>query len=243
MNLIVDIGNTFVKTALFHEGELIRQSQGVELTDEGLEVLLDGKEAQRAILCSTRKEYDDIERVVKRHAQFVMRFTPQTKVPIGNDYLTPETLGRDRLAAAVGAVELFPDRDLLVIDCGTAITIDLVTRDRVFRGGCISLGLYTRFEALHHFTSCLPLCDPTDEEKLVGRSTQEAIEQGVMNSVEFELKGYIARLSDEFDNLCVIFTGGDAKFFVKRIKNAIFAECNLVFSGLDRILEYNVREE
>ena len=147
------------------------------------------------------------------------------------------------LAAAVGATVLYPGRNVLIVDFGTAVTIDLVTADNTFRGGCISPGMKTRFRALHDYTACLPLCGPTESGELQGLTTEEAIRLGVMNSLTFEIEGYMARMEKKIDDLCVIFTGGDAKYFAKRIKNTIFANCNLVFCGLDRILEYNASEE
>ena len=97
--------------------------------------------------------------------------------------------------------------------------------------------------ALHEYTAALPLCDATDSAELLGRTTDEAVRLGVMNSLAFEIEGYIARMQGEIEDLCVIFTGGDTNFFAKRIKNTIFANCNLVFWGLNRILEYNASEE
>ena len=146
-------------------------------------------------------------------------------------------------AAAVGAATLYPGRTVLIVDFGTAVTIDLVTADNTFRGGCISPGMTMRFRALHDYTAALPLCGPAEDERLQGLATEDAVRLGVMNSLTFEIEGYIARMREKIDDLCVIFTGGDAKYFAKRIKNTIFANCNLVFCGLDRILEYNASEE
>ena len=151
--------------------------------------------------------------------------------------------GRDRLAAAVGAATLYPGRNTLIVDVGTAVTLDVVSAEGVFLGGCISPGVAMRFRALHDYTAALPLCRAAEATGLVGRTTGEAIRFGVMNSLRFEIEGYIARMEAQFEDLCVIFTGGDAKFFAKRIKNTIFANCNLVFCGLNRILEYNASEE
>ena len=123
------------------------------------------------------------------------------------------------------------------------MTLDVVSAEGVFLGGCISLGVAMRFRALHDYTAALPLCGAAEATGLVGRTTGEAIRFGVMNSLRFEIEGYIARIEAQFEDLCVIFTGGDAKFFAKRIKNTIFANCNLVFCGLNRILEYNASEE
>lgn len=243
MNLIVDIGNTLVKLAVFDGGRIVAQRCVERLHPSMLGELLEGRRAAKAVVASTRGEADDVIETVRPYADYLLEFTSQTPVPVANAYHTPETLGRDRLAAAVGATVLFPGRNVLIVDFGTAVTIDLVTADATYRGGCISPGVQLRFGALHDHTAALPLCRPSDEEGLQGLTTEEAVTRGVMNSVAFEIEGYIRRLEAQIDGLCVIFTGGDAKYFVKRIKNTIFASCNLVYCGLERILEYNASEE
>lgn len=239
----MDIGNTLVKLAVVDDGRIVMERSTEQLLPAMLDSLLAESPVEKAIVASTRGDASDLVALVRSRVERVMEFTSRTPTPIRNAYLTPETLGRDRLAAAVGASILYPERNVLVVDFGTAVTIDLVTADNTFRGGCISPGMQTRFRALHDYTASLPLCSPDEGGELLGLTTEEAIQRGVMNSLTFEIEGYIARMVDEIDDLCVIFTGGDAKFFVKRIKNAIFANCNLVFCGLDRILEYNAREE
>ena len=243
MNLVVDIGNTLLKLAVFDGGRLVAQQCVGELREETFAGLLGGARAARAVVASTRGEAPAIVAAVRRHTDYLLEFTPATPVPIGNAYLTPATLGRDRLAAAVGAATLYPGRNALIVDFGTAVTLDFVSADGVFRGGCISPGMAMRFRALHEYTAALPLCDATDSAELLGRTTDEAVRLGVMNSLAFEIEGYIARMQGEIEDLCVIFTGGDTNFFAKRIKNTIFANCNLVFWGLNRILEYNASEE
>lgn len=243
MNLIVDIGNTLVKLAVFDGGRIVAQRCVERLHPSMLGELLEGRRAAKAVVASTRGEADDVIETVRPYADYLLEFTSQTPVPVANAYHTPETLGRDRLAAAVGATVLFPGRNVLIVDFGTAVTIDLVTADATYRGGCISPGVQLRFGALHDRTAALPLCRPSDEEGLQGLTTEEAVTRGVMNSVAFEIEGYIRRMEAQIDGLCVIFTGGDAKYFVKRIKNTIFASCNLVYCGLERILEYNASEE
>lgn len=243
MNLVVDIGNTLLKLAVFDDGRLVAQQCVGELREETFAGLLGGARAARAVVASTRGEAPAIVEAVRRHTDYLLEFTPATPVPIGNAYLTPATLGRDRLAAAVGAATLYPGRNALIVDFGTAVTLDFVSADGVFRGGCISPGMAMRFRALHEYTAALPLCDATDSAELLGRTTDEAVRLGVMNSLAFEIEGYIARMQGEIADLCVIFTGGDTNFFAKRIKNTIFANCNLVFWGLNRILEYNASEE
>ncbi|WP_418992763.1 type III pantothenate kinase [Alistipes sp.] len=243
MNLIVDIGNTLLKLAVFDRGRLVAQRSAERLHPALLGELLDAYPVRQAIVASTRGEADEVLELLGPRVERCLEFTSQTPVPIANDYLTPETLGRDRLAAAVGAATLYPGRNVLIVDFGTALTIDLVTADNTFRGGVISPGMHTRFRSLHDYTARLPLCCATADEELLGRTTEEAISRGVMHSLTFEIEGHIARMREKIDDLQVIFTGGDAKCFVKRIKNTIFANCNLVFTGLDRILEYNASEE
>lgn len=243
MNLIVDIGNTLVKLAVFEAGRPVAERNAERLLPAAVDALVAEFPVRRAILSSTRGDAADAAAMLRQRVGSLLHFTPQTPVPIRNAYRTPATLGRDRLAAAVGATVLYPGRNVLIVDFGTAVTVDLVTADATYRGGCISPGVQTRFRALHDYTASLPLCGPTDDESLQGLTTEEAVSRGVMNSVAFEIEGYIRRMRAQIDDLCVIFTGGDAKYFVKRIKNTIFANCNLVFCGLNRILEYNASEE
>ena len=243
MNLIVDIGNTRAKLALFDDGRLVADCSAERLRPSLVAEFTGGRRPERAIVCSTRGAADDTVEMLRQRVGRLVEFTPRTPVRIRNSYLTPETLGRDRLAAAVGATVLYPGRNALIVDFGTAVTLDLVTADGTYRGGCISPGLSTRFRALHDYTAALPLCTPTDEEGLQGLTTDQAVRRGVMNSLSFEIEGYISRMEGKIDDLCVIFTGGDAKYFAKRIKNTIFANCNLVFYGLNRILEYDASEE
>lgn len=255
MNLIVDIGNSLAKCALMEQGRVVAECRGEVLTAAVLDELLAGRSggALRAIVSSTRGAVPEAVALVRSRVPRTLEFTAATPVPIGNAYRTPETLGRDRLAAAVGVARLYPRRNVLIVDCGTALTIDLLRADGVFCGGCISPGLWMRMQALHDHTAALPCCSSESaealcpeeqaEEALLGLTTEEAIVRGAVQAICFEIEGYAARLRKKFDDLCVIFTGGEAKYFVKRIKNTIFANQNPVFCGLDTILDYNVREE
>ena len=225
MNLTIDMGNTRVKYAVFDGGTVVSDGCSEEFDEAVIDRILAAHPGiTQAIVATTRGPVDDTVALVRRRIGRCLRLSPQLPLPIRNGYTTPETLGEDRLAAAVGAASLYPGRNLLIVDFGTAITIDQVSADGVFRGGNISPGVQMRFRALHDYTAALPLCESCEDQTLLGRS-------------------YIARLFPEIDALSIIFTGGDAKFFVKRIKNTIFAHCDLVFLGLNRILEYNASEE
>lgn len=240
MNLTIDMGNTRVKYAVFDGGTVVSDGCSEEFDEAVIDRILAAHPGiTQAIVATTRGPVDDTVALVRRRIGRCLRLSPQLPLPIRNGYTTPETLGEDRLAAAVGAASLYPGRNLLIVDFGTAITIDEVTADGVFRGGNISPGVQMRFRALHDYTAALPLCEASEDRILLGRSTVEAIRQGVMNGIAFEIEGYIARFRRENADICIIFTGGAAKNFAKRIKNAIFADCELVFLGLNRILEFN----
>ena len=244
MNLIVDIGNTATKIAVMDSNNQVVARRRVEhLSSEMTAALLDEYPyIDKAIVASTGVGDECVCEVLRRKVAYFLEFAPTTDIPLKNGYKTPETLGADRLAAAVGAQVLYGERNMLIVDFGTAITYDLVT-DGVFRGGNISLGMGARFKALHDYTSSLPLCEPTDEKIEFGQTTREAVEQGVMSGIEYETEGYIAEFCKKYDDLCIIFTGGDAKNFVNRIKNTIFANCDLTLCGLNRILEYNAAKK
>lgn len=241
MNLVVDIGNTQVKAAAIEGTSVAMMLTFGSAAELDIAPILDCYPITRAIIASTGCGAAEAIKHLKDKGLAVLEMTPDTPVPIGKEYRTPRTLGSDRIAAAVGARAVFGDGDYLIVDFGTAITIDLVSGG-VFRGGNISPGMRTRFRALHDYTSRLPECSPTDQKCFPAQSTVEAIEQGVMQGITYEIEGYISALTHENVKLSIIFTGGDAKYFVNRIKNAIFAKCELVICGLNTILDYNAIE-
>ena len=241
MNLIIDIGNSRAKAVVMHGDTLCKEYVAEAFDDALLENILAEYPTtlSRAIIASTRGDEERVSEMVEKHIERVVIFKPATTpIPLNNHYHTPETLGADRLAAAVGAQAMYPACDIMIVDFGTAITIDFV-EGGAFKGGNISPGVTTRFRALADYTARLPRCYATEEVLSYGRTTQEAIEQGVMRGVEYEIRGYAETFLQKNAKKCIIFTGGDAKYFVKRIKNTIFADCEPVIFGLNRILNYN----
>lgn len=240
MNLAIDIGNSLLKAAVFEDGQVVETFKTAEADEKFFEQIFAAYPAiDQAILSSLREDNSLIDKVVKPRVRRFMTYNANVPVPVKNLYSTPQTLGIDRLAAAVGAHCTYPAANVLIVDFGTAITIDVVTKEGEFLGGNISPGAGTRFRALHDYTSRLPLRTLSDDVMLVGDSSYTAIESGVINGIVFEIEGYIARLSEQYEDMKIIFTGGDSNFFAKRLKNTIFATYDLVVSGLNRILEYN----
>lgn len=239
MNLIVDIGNTRVKYAVMEGLKVVAESATDSFDAEVARALAETHAVRDAVVASTRGDEARVAALLREAGLEVLCFDAACEVPLSSSYLTPHTLGRDRLAAAVGADALYPGRPMLVVDFGTAITCDYIA-DHTFHGGFISPGMQMRFRALHEFTARLPRVTPHDEEVVCGRTTESCIEGGVMQGVRYEIEGHIARFRQKNADLLVIFTGGDAKHFAKQIKNTIFADRDLVFLGLNRILEHHI---
>lgn len=242
MNLAVDLGNSLVKAAVFDEGQAVETFRSKAADKRFFDGIFESyPDIDAAILVSSGPGEAEAEELLVSRTERFMKFGPDVKVPLKNMYETPETLGCDRLAAAVGADVLYPRSNILIVDFGTAITIDLVTAKGEFMGGNISPGAMTRFRALHDYTTKLPLRSHSDDTALISSNSNQAVESGVINGIVYEIEGYIARLSRDYEDLKIIFTGGDSNFFAKRLKNTIFATYDLVVYGLNRILEYNAK--
>lgn len=233
----IDIGNTFAKIGFFEEDKLVDFQKGLPL-DELDDLVNQQKNCEAIVVSSVTKSQADLEEIFSTYSKKKLFLNPATPLPIEKDYKTPETLGADRVAGAVGANFLFPKQNCLIIDMGTAIKYDYVSGDGVFRGGIISPGMRIRFEALHTFTKRLPLLEAEGIPELIGQSTKECIQSGVVNGIIAELNGIIERYS-ELGKCNVILCGGDAQFFENQIKSPTFVAPNLVLIGLNRILAYN----
>lgn len=241
MNIIIDIGNSFTKVALFQDGALQKVKQIENLDQFVLKDFCSGHpNIEKAILSSVKHVDSDLLPYLTENFSFFIHLTRRTQLPVTNLYATPETLGNDRIAAVVGASNIFPEKNVLVVDAGTALTFDLITHDKQYLGGNISPGLKMRFKSLHHFTGSLPLCSEKDEFGLVSDSTESAIVSGVQLGMILEIDGYIDQLKKRYKELQVVLTGGDSIFFDKKLKSSIFVNQNLVLIGLNNILEFNV---
>jgi len=244
MNLTIDIGNTRTKLALVKKSDLIEIFIKDDISISAIqEILKKYPSVNKSILSTVRTIDPSIYSYLKSTFTHFVELNEKTKLPIENLYKTKNTLGKDRLAAVVGANNIFPNMNVLVIDMGTAITYDFINEHNQFLGGNISPGLEMRYKALNHFTRQLPLLEKENDFELIGDSTKGAIVSGVQNGIIFEIDGYINELKNKLDEFVTILTGGDAIFFDKRLKNTIFVNSNLNFIGLNRILEYNTQND
>jgi len=239
MNLVIDMGNTSVKLGLFSAGELIAHKFLPVMKLPNLENFIkENATPQYVILSSVIRKNDELESFLNSNFQ-VLKLNHQTPLPVEKYYKTPETLGNDRIAAAVGANNLFPSQNVLAIDAGTCIKYDFVNAKNQYLGGNISPGIGMRFKALNIFTEQLPLVSKAEDKELCGGSTEQAIRLGVQLGALEEMKGIISRFHSLYANMKVVLTGGDMAFFESELKNHIFADPFLTLRGLNVILNYN----
>jgi type III pantothenate kinase len=237
-NLVIDIGNTFTKAAIFEQDELVYTEHYKALNIGILDALLAKHNVDSTIISSVKKNNEEWEAALTQKITLIY-FNAAMAKGIHNHYRTPQTLGLDRLAAVMGANYLYPGKNNLVIDGGSCITYDWIDADGNYFGGSISPGLNMRYNALNHYTAGLPVVTlDKDFESNSGNDTETAIRSGVQNGIKFELNGFIESYAQDKKQLNIILTGGDSIFFDTLLKNSIFApyiknEPYLVLKGLN----------
>ena len=242
MNLVIDIGNTMVKYAVFENGTVLfdQATESSIFLSKVKELFELYPKIEHALISSVgpleRKERDIVSLFCKVHV-----LSHESKIPFKNSYATPHTLGMDRVALAAAAFYQNPRKNTLVVDTGTCITYDMVNDSGEYVGGAISPGIRMRYKAMHNQTAKLPLLQPEEILDFIGNSTQSSMHSGVVNGVLQEIDGVISQYRTRFQDLTVILTGGDSHFFAKRLKNTIFANSKFLLEGLNYLLEYNKR--
>jgi len=217
VNLIIEQGNTSSKVAVYKNGHIEASFVYKQFGVSVVAALFEKYAFTQGILSTVIDTDDELIAYLKNKLQRFVFLDEHVALPIKVEYGTPKTLGKDRLAAVVGANYLRPGKNLLVIDAGTAITYEVIEAPGI-----------------------LPLVTEEDDIPLIGRSTETAIQAGVVNGIVYEMDGYIDELKVKYPDLLVFLTGGHSFYFERRLKNSIFADINLVLTGLNRILEYNV---
>mgnify|MGYP000061868592 CR=1 FL=1 len=242
MNLIIDVGNTRVKAAVFENNTLLKVLvfEPESLLNKVDEIIRKNT-INAGIISSVGRITENELLQLHQKAPFLV-LNSSTKVPFKNLYITPKTLGVDRIALVANAVRKYPEKDVLIIDAGTCITFDFVNHKKEYLGGAISLGIEMRYKALQNYTSKLPLLEKDIPKNVIGSSTKESMHSGVINGVLNEINGVINQYKKENSFLTVVLTGGDANFLAKQLKSSIFANPNFVLEGLNTILIYNNTE-
>ena len=239
MYLTIDHGNSRTKTGLFTpDGTLIHTQP---LPDQSLSTLADfihENKVSHIIISTTGSREWQLQDL--NFNGTLIELNHETQLPIEIIYKTPETLGRDRIASACGAHHIYNDKNCLIVDAGTCITMDLLTAKGKFLGGNIAPGIQMRLSAMHEKTARLPLVDPAFPENPFGDSTQHALQNGACLGAVMEIEGILNRAKDAFGDVSVVITGGDADLLATRLECQIFVEPELVMHGLFQILSFNV---
>jgi type III pantothenate kinase len=240
MNLIIDVGNTLVKLAVFELDKL--QYKKIFIKKDFLNELNSVSESFPNItdcIISSVSNITDHQLSKLKNTYPITILSHETPIPFKNKYTTPNTLGVDRIALVSAAAIQYPNKNVLIIDAGSCITYDFLNNKTEYLGGAISVGISMRYSALNTFTAKLPLLDASNPKKLVGDSTALSMHSGVINGVLYEIDGFITSYKANYNNLTVILTGGDAHFLRDSLKNDIFANSNFLLEGLNFILEHN----
>ncbi|MFT6064476.1 MAG: type III pantothenate kinase [Paraglaciecola sp.] len=239
MNLIIDVGNTRVKAAVFegHTLVYIYAFNKSRIISEVKKIIKNYKITlgiMSSVGLSRSKKIEKLHELID-----FMVVSSKIETPFKNLYATPNTLGVDRIALVFGAVLKFPKQNVLIIDAGTCITFDFINKNAEYLGGAISPGIEMRYKSLHAFTSKLPLLEINKPNNFIGNSTNESINSGIVNGVIQEIEGVIMLYKKEYLHLTVVLTGGDTNFLAKQLKSSIFANQNFLLEGLNEILIFN----
>lgn len=243
MLLAVDIGNTRIKAAVF-EDTVLAEKFVFDKNDASVEaekIFQKYPKIAHSILSSVGKEQDNLFLLLKEKTK-MFGVNRDFTFPFQNNYSTPATLGIDRMVLASGAVMQFPGRNRLIIDAGTCVTYDFVDSENRYHGGAISPGLRLRYESMHNFTAKLPLLYPEMPDKFIGNSTAASMHSGVVNGLLYELEGFISQYKQQYQDVTIILTGGDADFLAKRLKNTIFANSNFLLESLNFLYLYTIKK-
>lgn len=238
VTICFDFGNTRLKAAVF-SGKVMQE---IFVIEDGnlstIEKIIQKYKPDRTILSSVINHDPQIEKYLASATDF-HKLDHHSKIPISTPVGKPETIGTDRLALVVAAIELFPGKNNLVVGLGSAITYNFINKYKEFLGGGISPGMEMRFKSLHEFTAKLPLIKADWNFPLVGYDTRTNILSGVILGMAREIDGMIEAYQSKYENFNVILSGGDAQHFSRLLKKKIFVDPDLMYKGLIAISEYN----
>jgi len=240
MNLIVDVGNTLIKLAVFENGQLVEKRICAKANFfEDVESLMKAfPRLSHGIISSVgsfnKENYERLRTLLP-----MVELSHECYLPFINAYKSPATLGVDRIALVSAAAIQFPDENVLIIDAGSCITYDVLNNENVYEGGAISPGMRLRYKAMNDHTDKLPLLVARGPKNIVGNTTEESMHIGVIEGITREIDGFIDAYIEKYDTLTIIFTGGDAEMLRDRLKNDTFANSNFLLEGLQNILELN----
>lgn len=241
--ILVEIGNTSVKAIRIQNGERYPLFKiGINEVNLLYDELSALKEKEFILLSSVRKDLISVFREFDEKFE-INSITYDQLGKIRLDYETPATLGIDRVLACAGAVH-HATTDVVVVDAGTACTVDMMTSDYCFKGGLIMPGLPMLRHSMRSLTPELPEVEQAYSKQFPGRSTKESLKIGLNGGFVHSIANFIDEYRSRLDVVEVFITGGDGEFVQKglpvNIKTRYFD--NLVFNGMLAWLEVNQKD-
>lgn len=243
MFLAIDVGNSAVKGGLFDGAELERvfsvsreaEAMRAVLAPHLADVSVDGVGVASVVPATTEAVTTALQRYTEATPTHVR---PTMSLPFRLDYETPDTLGMDRLAAAAAGWMQYgaradPARSVIVVDAGTAATGEVVHRDGIYQGGVIAAGPALVRQALRGGTAQLPEVDLALPADPVGRSTQSAMQSGIMWGLVDLVRGMTDRLAGTLpDEPIVVLTGGWSALLAEHLEAVDDTNPHLVLEGV-----------
>lgn len=237
--LVIDIGNTRVKAAVFDSEDLLFKKVYERFGRVQIEKLQRKYRFRHGIWSTVRSEDPAFTQQKLRDCHLI-QMSHVLKLPLENMYKTPETLGPDRLAAVVAAHAMYPGENVLVIDMGTCIKYDFVDARGRYHGGNIAPGLEMRLESMHKMTGKLPRVPRHFNPDMLGKSSKEALQNGAVWGIKLEIENFIKYLTGNWDDIRVILSGGDSIYFGEILESRIFVLPDLILKGLHETLKFNL---
>lgn len=255
MILCLDVGNSQIYCGVYDDDRLtlqFRRTSTVRSSSDELGVFLRSalrengvspKNITQVVVCSVVPDtLYSLRSCCQKYFQLeplIMR--PGIKTGLKISYKDPKEVGADRIADAIGAIKLYPGRNLIIVDFGTATTVCATTKEREFLGGNIIPGVRLAMDALEENTAQLPSVEIVPVSTAIGRTTIESIQGGLFWSNVGMVRELVTRMSAEVfadDAPMVIGTGGFAHLFdSERLFDAVVPD--LILVGLREALRLN----
>ena len=234
--LLIDNSNSFTKFAIATRKEIIVQARRLStpaVEKDSLTRILHGWKFQSVILCSVVPSKGDLlTQLLAPHR--VLSVTAKTKLGVGIDYPAPRTIGADRLANAA-AVAHFYGAPSIAVDFGTAVSFDIVSKDKNYVGGVIAPGLEAMTDYLHTRTALLPKISLIEPPTAIGKSTRNAMLAGAIHGYRGLVREILVQITKELGSpkkLNVVATGGYAELIAAGLPEIKKVHPDLTLEGL-----------
>ena len=237
MNLLIDIGNSLTKIAVFNKAKIITEFKIKKIDLNFIKDIVKDNKIINCAISNVGPRIDDLYIFFEENTNLYI-FDDKINLPFLNPY-KKGIVGDDRLALILAASYEYPNDNVLIIDMGTCITYDIKTSKNLYQAGGISPGLMLRLDSLSRGAFNLTEVKPNYPKSSIADDTETSINIGVLLGIENEINGFINNYKNEYNNLKVIISGGDSDFLYGKLKNTIFTNSNFIYKGLNYLIEYN----